>query len=66
MRNENSRDRGKIKGYLFEVIVLQLLRKNNFAEVMSIHESADRVTGPPGFVQFRGRGCWHQIDCPCD
>ena len=59
--------RSQLKGYLFEIIVLELLRKNNFHEVQVAREPQDRVREiRPGFIEFKGRGCWHQIDCPCD
>lgn len=59
--------RSQLKGYLFEIIVLELLRKNNFHEVQVAREPPDRVREiRPGFIEFKGRGCWHQIDCPCD
>lgn len=59
--------RSQLKGYLFEIIILELLRKNNFCEVNITREPRDRVREiRPGFIEFKGRGCWHQIDCPCD
>ena len=59
--------RSQLKGYLFEIIILELLRKNNFYEVQVAREPEDRVREiRPGFIEFKGRGCWHQIDCPCD
>ena len=67
MDRENGFDRSRLKGYLFEIVVLELLRKNNFCEVQVSREPEDRVReNRPGFVEFKGRGCWHQIDCPCD
>ena len=59
--------RSQLKGYLFEIVILELLRKNNFYEVNVAREPRDRVREDrPGFIEFKGRGCWHQIDCPCD
>lgn len=59
--------RSQLKGYLFEIVILDLLRKNNFYEVNVAREPQERVREDrPGFIEFKGRGCWHQIDCPCD
>ena len=67
MLGESETKRGQLKGYLFEIVVLELLRKNGFTRVNPGFEPTDRVREPrEGFIEFRGRGCWHQIDCPCD
>ncbi len=67
MDGEYNLYRSQLKGYLFEIIILELLRKNNFSEVQPDREPDDRVRElRPGFIEFKGRGCWHQIDCPCD
>lgn len=67
MNGEYNLYRSQLKGYLFEIIILELLRKNNFNEVQVAREPRDRVRElRPGFIEFKGRGCWHQIDCPCD
>lgn len=67
MDREYNLYRRQLKGYLFEIIILELLRKNNFCEINIAREPRDRVREiRPGFVEFKGRGCWHQIDCPCD
>ena len=55
--------RSHLKGCLFEIIILELLRKNNFYEVQVAREPEDRVREiRPGFIEFKGRGCWHQIE----
>ena len=67
MIGEDKRMRGILKGYLFEIVVLDLLRRNDF-----IPYKPNPKVNPffkeerEGFIEFRGRGCWHQIDCPCD
>ena len=67
MRNEYYLSRAQLKGYLFELVILELLRKNNFVEINCWHEDKNRVrNNRDGFVEFRGKGTWHQIDCPCD
>ncbi|WP_102050189.1 hypothetical protein [Pygmaiobacter massiliensis] len=67
MRNEFSMYRSQLKGYLFEVIINELLRKNGFTLIAFATEPQERVRkNREGFIEIRGRGCWHQIDCPCD
>lgn len=67
MDGEYNLYRSQLRGYLFEIIILELLRKNRFNEVRADREPRDRVRElRPGFIEFKGRGCWHQIDCPCD
>lgn len=67
MINEYGLYRSQLKGYLFEIIIMELLRKNKFTEINVSTESRDRVRETrEGFIEFKGRGCWHQIDCPCD
>ena len=65
--------RGQIRGYLFEMAILHLLLNNGFSRVSSNKTSkkdknqVNRVReNRPFFVELRGRGGWHQIDCPCD
>jgi len=48
---------------MFEVAILQLLKSNDF-HVVSCDDKTRRVR--EGFTEIRGRGGWHQIDCPCD
>jgi len=67
MEHEYSLSRSQLRGYLFEIIVMELLLKNQFSEINVATEQNDRVREiRPGFIEFKGRGCWHQIDCPCD
>lgn len=67
MRNESAKYRSQLKGYLFEIIILELLQKNNFYNIEVDDEPRDRVRqNREGFTEIKGRGCWHQIDCPCD
>lgn len=70
MLGESTKQRGILKGYLFEIAVLELLRKNGFTEFHPEHSDPAYGTlfkeDRTGFVELRGRGCWHQIDCPCD
>lgn len=67
MRGEYSLLRYQLKGYLFEIILLELLRRNGFSVIDPDKEPGDRVReNRETFIEFKGRGCWHQIDCPCD
>lgn len=67
MERENGLYRNQLRGYLFEIVIMELLRKNQFSDINVATEPNDRVREiRPGFIEFKGRGCWHQIDCPCD
>lgn len=67
MRRESYVKRNQLKGNLFEIIIMELLRKNGFAEIDVAKESNERAReNRAGFIEVKGRGCWHQIDCPCD
>lgn len=65
---ENSNiQRGKIKGALLEIAILELLRKNNFKVLSKTDiEDSKMKQSRDGFIEIRGRGAWHQIDCPCN
>ncbi len=67
MEREHWHSRNQLKGYLFEIIITELLQKNQFSIIDVTREPNDRVREiRPGFIELKGRGCWHQIDCPCD
>ena len=67
MERESNSLRSQLKGYLFEVIISELLAKNGFTRIASNSEPDDRVREiRRGFIEIKGRGCWHQIDCPCE
>lgn len=67
MKYEYERYRGQLKGYLFEIVIMELLRKNQFTDINLASEPNNRVRERRlGFIEFKGRGCWHQIDYPCD
>lgn len=67
MRGEYDLKRRQLKGYLFEIIILELLNINGFVTIKTENESEENVRETrAGFIEFKGRGCWHQIDCPCD
>lgn len=67
MKRESIWQRSQLKGYIFEIIIMELLMKNNFSKIDANKEPRERVReNRAGFIEFKGRGCWHQIDCPCD
>lgn len=67
MRGEKSSLRSQLKGYLFEICILELMSKNGFDKIDVASEPSNRVRElRTDFIEIRGRGCWHQIDCPCD
>ncbi|EGQ7800620.1 restriction endonuclease [Vibrio parahaemolyticus] len=65
MRKNNNLQRSKLKGYLFEIAVSKLLSENDYISIENEVENRIRVDRD-GFVEFKGRGGWHQIDCPFD
>jgi len=67
MEHEFGQSRSQLKGYLFEVFIMELLCSNQFSIINILDEPKDRVReNRKGFIEIKGRGCWHQIDCPCD
>jgi len=65
MKNENSKERGRLKGYMWEAVILRLLEENEFLEITAVDNVKTKKTRGY-FLEMRGRGAWHQIDCPCD
>lgn len=67
MEHEYKLLRSQLKGHLFEIIIMELLTRNDFTKINVATQPNDRVREiREGFIEFKGRGCWHQIDCPCD
>ncbi|MBE5945444.1 MAG: hypothetical protein E7259_00730 [Lachnospiraceae bacterium] len=67
MRGENNRLRAQLRGRLFELALIKLLESSDFAIVDPVNEMDTRVKeSRDGFIEFKGRGCWHQIDLPFD
>lgn len=64
MKGENKIDRGKLKGYMFEVIIRRLLFLNDFEITNTEIENRVKVINPNN-IEIKGRGTWHQIDSPC-
>ena len=58
-------ERGKLKGYMWEVVILELLKENEFLELLTVDDVRTRRQRN-SFLEMRGRGAWHQIDCCCD
>lgn len=65
MEHNSNGERGKIRGYLFEIVILHLLAKSGFTLINS--QTTPRVRElRKHFIELKGRGEWHQIDCPMD
>jgi len=58
-------ERGKLKGYMWEIVILELLKENEFLEILTVDDIRLRRQRN-NFLEMRGRGAWHQIDCCCD
>jgi hypothetical protein len=65
MRQQNTTDRARLKAVMWEIVILRLLQENDFTEIHSVDNVRMRREREQ-FLEMRGRGCWHQIDCPCD
>ena len=50
---------------MWEIILLRLLEENDFREIQWVDGNRTRRQRQQ-FLEMRGRGCWHQIDCPCE
>jgi len=50
---------------MFELAILHLLERNNFHLVNANVDGKIKMERE-FFYELRGRGGWHQIDCPCD
>ncbi len=67
MKNENQKHRGQVRGYLFERVICLLLKQNDLALVKPDRYNRDRVRRVrENFMELKGRGGWHTIDCPFD
>lgn len=64
MKGEDSWKRGQLRGYIFEVIVRQLLKKNGWL-LISDNEDGRVRRNNEYRIELKGRGTWHQIDTPC-
>ena len=54
-----------LKGLLFEIAILQMLLDNGFSQI-PLDNSDRAIMSRKNFIELKGRGGWHQIDCPCD
>lgn len=67
MYGENNSLRAQLRGRLFELVLIKLLESSDFTIVNPVNEMDTRVKeSRDGFIEFKGRGCWHQIDLPFD
>ncbi len=65
MNYESNTRRGQLKGYMWEGVVSCFLKENGFIEIANVDNGRTR-RNREHFFEMRGRGTWHQIDCPCD
>jgi len=65
VRGENTTDRLRLKAIMWELVILRLIRENGFQEIITVDNLRTRRDREQ-FFEMRGRGCWHQIDCPCE
>mgnify|MGYP003820039919 FL=1 len=65
MVGQNATDRARLKGYMWESVILQLLEVNGFTEIVAVDGVRTR-RDRNNFFEIQGRGTYHQIDCPCD
>lgn len=67
MKKENQKNRGQVRGYLFERIVCLLLEQDHCVPVKPDGFNKARVRRVrENFIELKGRGGWHTIDCPFD
>ncbi len=64
MRGEKGFKRGQLRGYIFEVVVRHLLKKNGWSLLSANESERIRINGEYK-IEIKGRGTWHQIDTPC-
>lgn len=67
MKKENQKNRGQVRGYLFERVICLLLKQNDLMLVKPDKYNRNRVRrARENFIELKGRGGWHTIDCPFD
>ncbi|MEN6636905.1 MAG: hypothetical protein ABFC56_13710 [Clostridiaceae bacterium] len=67
MEKNEAIKRAQFRGFLFELAIGALLEKNNFHRINPYGQPKQRIReNRSGFLEIKGRGCWHQIDCPYD
>lgn len=67
MKNENQKNRGQVRGYLFERVLCMLLKQNDLTLVQPDRFNRMKVRRVrENFIELKGRGGWHTIDCPFD
>lgn len=64
MQNESNARRGQLRGYIFEVVIRQLLKKNGW-DLLNKDETGRIKVSNNYKIEIKGRGTWHQIDSPC-
>lgn len=63
----NGKSSGHLRSYLFELVIRRLLEKSGFQLVQPAGGGKGQVRViRNNFLEIKGRGSWHQIDCPYD
>jgi len=58
----SKREKGLVKGYVFESVIKILLERNQFKEVQE--DGYTVIQNRDNFIEIWGKGAKHQIDCP--
>lgn len=62
----NRKTSGNIRSSLFNIIIQCLMERAGYPLLQPNGQNRHMVRKVRNnFIELRGRGCWHQIDCPC-
>lgn len=62
----NRKTSGNIRSSLFNIIIQRLMERDGYVLQQPNAQNRHMVRKVRNnFLELRGRGCWHQIDCPC-
>lgn len=62
----NRKTSGSIRSSLFNIMIRRLMERGGYFLVQPNGQNKHMVRKVRNnFLELRGRGCWHQIDCPC-
>lgn len=57
--------RNGLKGLIFEILVLRLVLDSGYHIIPRLEKNKMKLKRKR-FLEYKGRGCYHQIDIPCD
>jgi len=61
----NRKTSGSLRGYLFQVMIRQLLTRDGYEQIQPNAQNRMMVRRMRNdVIELRGRGCWHPVDCP--